>query len=508
MRILYLDIDSLRPDHLGCYGYHRPTSPVIDQISREGMVFRNFFTSDAPCMPSRTAFYSGRFGIQSGVVGHGGSASQPKSEGALRNFRDSFGQQGLTRRLQVQGFHTALISPFAHRHSAHWFYAGFNDIRDTGRGGMESAEEITPFVDDWLSRNGAKDSWFLHVNFWDPHTPYRVPLSYGDPFKEYPLPDWIDGKILAAHQKQSGMHTPLDLNYFGEGNPRFPRYPARLENEADLRRMFAGYDTGVRYVDDHIGLIVEKLRALGIYDETAIIISADHGENLGELGIYGDHATADVATCRIPFIVKWPGGARGNNDRFHYNLDFAPTLMELLGGERQPVWDGESFARVLLNGDRDCGRDEVVFGQCAHVCQRSVRWDRWLYMHTYHDGLRAFPREMVFDLEADPHEQHDLGSLRPDLCKEGAWRLSRWHNDQMQKMASSGSDVVDSLWSVIKEGGPFHARMTEPGNPGGREGMERYIRHLKATGRVEAASMVRERLERHYSPPHLHIDWT
>src|SRR5690554_6913528 len=77
MRILYIDIDSLRPDHLGCYGYHRDTSPTIDALAAEGVRFDHVYVSDAPCLPSRTALWSGRFGFHTGVVNHGGTAAQP-----------------------------------------------------------------------------------------------------------------------------------------------------------------------------------------------------------------------------------------------------------------------------------------------------------------------------------------------------------------------------------------------------------------------------------------------
>lgn len=74
MRVLFLDLDSTNPEHLGCYGYHRNTSPNIDKIAAEGVRFTNYYTSDAPCAPSRTALMSGQFGIRNGLVGHGGTA--------------------------------------------------------------------------------------------------------------------------------------------------------------------------------------------------------------------------------------------------------------------------------------------------------------------------------------------------------------------------------------------------------------------------------------------------
>jgi arylsulfatase A-like enzyme len=495
VRILYIDIDSLRPDHLGCYGYHRATSPAIDAVAAEGVVFEKCYTPDAPCLPSRTALYSGRFGIHTGVVGHGATAAQPKIQGPDRDFRDHFDQQGLAGQLQQLGLHTAMISPFGQRHAAWHFYAGFHEIHNTGKGGMESAEDVQPVVRKWLNDNAASPDWFLHVNYWDPHTPYRVPAERGNPFANEPLPAWLDSEeLIARHNAMAGPHTSLDIAMFSDDtDARFPRQPGKITDRQDMRQMIDGYDCGVRYVDDQIAEIVRKLKDAGVYEDTAIIISADHGENQGELGIYGEHGTADQATCHIPMIIKWPGGYRGGrNDKLHYNVDLAPTLMDLLGGTHQPLWDGQSFAPAILKNAPQ-GREELVLSQCAHVCQRSARWGPWLYLRTYHDGFHLFPEEMLFDLQTDPHEQNNLAAAHPAICREGAWRLARWHDAQMQKMALTSSDVVDPLWTVIREGGPFHARMLHPGQPGGVEGFERYLQRLEATGRGDAVAPLREK---------------
>lgn len=494
MRILYIDIDSCRPDHLGCYGYHRNTSPNIDAIAAEGMLFRECYTPDAPCLPSRTAMYSGRFGIQTGVVGHGGTAANPKIQGSNRDFRDYFDEQGLARQLQDLGFHTAMISPFGQRHAAHWFYAGFNEIHNTGKEGMESAEDVWPVTKKWFEDNAKDDSWFLHLNFWDPHTPYRAPREFGDPFKDDPLPAWLDDdEVIARHNKITGPHTSMEIGMYHDiEDEQFPRQPGCVTDRASMRRQIDGYDTGIRYVDDHVGRIVTMLKEADVFDDTVIIVSADHGENQGEFGIYGEHGTADVATCRIPLIIKWPGAATGENHKLQYNIDLAPTLMELLGGEAQPIWDGASFADAVKSGS-EVGRDEVVVSQCCHVCQRSVRWDNWLYVRTYHDGFRLFPQEMLFDIGSDPHEQNNLAESRPEVCREGSWRLARWHDAQMQKMTETCNDVIDPLWTVVREGGPFHARSIDPGHPGAG-GLERYIERLEKTGRADGASELRKRL--------------
>lgn len=495
MRILYIDIDSQRPDHLGCYGYHRNTSPAIDAIAKEAVIFKKAYTSDAPCLPSRSALYSGRFGIQTGVVGHGGTAAQPKVQGSGRGFRDYFDDQGLARQLQRLGLHTAMISPFGQRHAAWHFYAGFNEIHNTGQGGMESAEHVQPAVERWLTENATRENWYLHINYWDPHSPYRAPMGFGNRFENDLLPAWLDDlELIKRHNQMTGPHTSLDLWMYDGGeqsDERHPRQPGQITNLESMRAMIDGYNMGTSYVDDQIAKIVHMLKSTGIYEQTAIIISADHGENQGELGIYGEHGTADDATCHIPLIVKWPGGAQGcENTRFHYNIDLAPTLMELLGGELQQIWDGQSFAPAILKG-KDCGREELILSQCAHVCQRSVRWAEWLYIRTYHDGFHLFPQEMLFNLESDPHEQTNLAEKTPELCREGQWRLSRWHDAQMQRMAKISSDVVDPLWTVMREGGPFHARLTSPGAPGSPEAWKKYLCRLEKTGRKEGAVQLR-----------------
>ncbi len=211
MRILYIDIDSQRPDHLGCYGYHRNTSPNIDRIASQGVRFENYYVSDAPCLPSRSALWSGRFGIHNGVINHGGTASEPFVEGPSRSFASKLGQTSWMRCLRNLGIKTATVSPFGERHSAWHWYANFNEIFNTGKGGLERADEIAPIALKWLNDQGKADNWFLHVNFWDPHTPYRTPDAFGDPFKDTPLPAWLTEEIRQQHWAGVGPHSAREI---------------------------------------------------------------------------------------------------------------------------------------------------------------------------------------------------------------------------------------------------------------------------------------------------------
>ena len=354
MRILYIDLDSTRPDHLGCYGYHRDTSPNIDGVAADGVRFENFYATDVPCLPSRSALFTGRFGIHTGVVGHGGTAADPFVEGYGRAFRSALGQTSWMARLRRAGYHTVTVSPFGERHSAWHWYAGFSEVYNPGKGGNERAGEVSPIALDWLRRRGREDNWFLHVNFWDPHTPYRTPEAYGEPFADDPTPAWLTEEVRQEHWARPGAHSAQEMTHFvprPEVEERYPRQPIDASSMDQVRRMFDGYDTGVRYADEHLGRLLNELADIGVLEDTAIVISADHGECLGELNVYGDHHTADDIITRVPLIVRWPGvTSRGVNDGLHYNVDLAATVAELVEGEAADIWDGASFADDLHSG--------------------------------------------------------------------------------------------------------------------------------------------------------------
>lgn len=480
MRTLFIDIDTLRPDHMGCYGYDRNTTPNIDQISKEGVKFNNYYCSDAPCLPSRASLISGMFGIRNGAVGHGGTAADRRLSGVERDFGDYVDRGCLHNIFRKAGCHTASISTFPERHSSWWFNAGLNEAHNVGGCGSESGEKVLPVALDWLDHKGQEDNWYLHVHFWDPHTPYRAPESFGNPFENEPLTTWIDQEVFNKHLVHVGPHCINEINMYDDAtNPKYPRHLGKGENLEDMKKIFDGYDTGILYADYLVGQIFDKLKQLGIYDDVAIIITSDHGENIGELGLYSEHATADQPTCNIPFIMKWPGAVKGHEDSsFHYNLDLLPTLSDLLNVKKHSHWDGLSYSKTIMEGSEQ-GRESLVISQMAHVCQRSARFDDWLYIRTYHDGFHLFDDEMLFNLKEDKYEQNNLSKERQDLCAKGAKIILDWQDEQMKKSTSN----IDPLWTVMKEGGPFHTLNQ----------LDDYLIRLENTGRSEGAQKLREK---------------
>lgn len=473
MRVLYIDVDTLRPDHLGCYGYHRPTSPNIDRVASESDSVRleSCYASDTPCLPSRSALISGRFGIHTGVINHGGVTADLGPDGPRRGFHSAIGTTSWARRMQMIGMRTATISSFAQRHSAFHWLAGFTETYDVGKRGMELADEVEPLAVDWLDRHGREDDWFLHLHLWDPHTPYRTPKEYGDPFADHPIPEWLTEDVRQEHWALPGPHSAQEVMGYTANDPamsRFPRQPLQIRNMADVRAMFDGYDTGVRYADDHIGRILNHLADLGVLDDTAIMISGDHGETLGELGIYCDHQTADDLTARVPLILKWPGLPGRVDKGLHYQIDVSATILELLGTEVPENWDGVSFAPALRQA-RDEGREYLVLSQAAWTTQRSVRWGDYLCIRTYNDALHALPATLLFNVKDDPYEQTDLAEKHPELVDRSQRLLVDWHTEAMARSTTG----VDPLFVSLHEGGGLHSRVNEAD----------YYEWLRTTGR-------------------------
>jgi choline-sulfatase len=480
MRIIYFDLDATRPDHLGCYGYGRNTTPYIDSVAAEAMRFDSYYCSDAPCLPSRAALISGKFGIHTGIINHGGQAADPHHPGKDRFMFNQNIINNFFFLFRNAGLYTASVSTFSERHSAYWFNAGLNEVVNIGKIGSETAGEIADAAEKWLKENAESDNWFLHVHMWDVHAPYNAPESFGNPFENEPLCDnWIDDGILEQHRKHVGPHSANELSMFSDEAPAgLPRNLGQVRTLANVKQVIDGYDTDLKYMDSQIGRLLSFLKDRKLYDDLAVIVSADHGENLGELGIYSEHATADYCTTRIPLIIKWPGMRTGKDEGLHYNIDLTRTMADLLKTEPIPDGDGLSFAETLEDGT-ECGRDHLIVSQCAHVCQRAVRWDDYLYIHTYHDGYHLFPDEMLFNVKKDPHELYDLAQERQNLCDHAARLLLSWEHEMML----SGKYEGDPMWTVIREGGPFNASGMLP----------MYLKRLEETGRKEGADELRKR---------------
>jgi arylsulfatase A-like enzyme len=240
-----------------------------------------------------------------------------------------------------------------------------------------------------------------------------------------------------------------------------------------VKAIVDGYDIGIRYADDALGTLLAKLEDLGVLDDTAVLVSSDHGEGFGELGVYADHQAADEATCHIPAVLKWPGVGPAVHEGLQYHLDVAATILDLAGIGVPESWDGSA---ITING---AGRDHLVLSQGAWSCQRGVRWDDHLFLRTWHDGYHGhWSEEMLFDVASDPHETQDLHERDPARAHEGLEYLNRWTSQQLER-----SGEVDPFETILSEGGPMHTR----------HHLQEYLPRLRSTGRDQWADVLAAR---------------
>ena len=483
MKILYVDVDSLRPDHTGPYGYARRITPNLDRLAERSVRFDRYYCSDSPCLPSRTALVSGQFGITNGVIGHAGDDARFRMESGHRPMP---GRPNLAQALVGLGYRTASISSFAERHRAHHFNAGvLETLQTTPDIGDEPAEIVTDVAIDWIRRHRATDDWYLHLTYWDPHTDYLHPAEWTERAAAAgPAPEWPDAATIAEHQRVHGPRSASDLHY--AGGPRTSRVPHNMPDairtRADFEHLVNGYDGAIHYWDHHFGRLLDALAELGLDGEVAVVVSADHGESMGELGSYAEHGMASEPVNRIPLIVHWPGvtdeGQARHYDHLLYNIDYAPTVLDMLGVTELPEkWQGTSFAPLLRGAELE-RRDHLVLGHGAHTYQRSVRTATHMYTRTYHPGSFTVDWESLWDMQADPHQTENLAAKEPELLDRMRARLLDWWHTY----AATPGALPDPMQISMQQGPTLYSDPVE------------FEAYLRRTGRTEAADDLRERL--------------
>ncbi len=415
MKVVYLDVDSLRPDHLGCYGYGRPTAPHLDRLAAEGMRFERCYTSDSPCMPSRAALFSGVPGIQNGVVTHGPRGQVLHPHGPT-----------LPGALRAAGIRTGVVSTFG-RHPSPWFLVGWDEVHDpTGWGfqgvpGWVIAERAIGFVE----RHAAED-FFLHVHFWDVH-------------------GWLDapeGCVRAVVGKGERPALPTEVQIQGHQSTE-AWHCARLagvRSRADVDAMYDGYDAQIRYVDHQIGKIIQSLADLGILDETLVLVSADHGQEFGEHGVYFEHWSVYEGTAHVPLIARYPQWITPgrSDDGLLYQLDIAATVLEAFGVAVPKQWESRSLG-PRLRGEVVEGRACLVCGHGLYVAQRAVVQGPWKLVRTLHAGHWNLPPTELFAPLEDPWEQQNLAVEYPEVVCDLEGRLLEW------EYAHPSPDGVDPM---------------------------------------------------------------
>lgn len=386
-KIIFIAIDTLCADHLGCYGYsipETPTTPFIDSLAEQGALFQKHYATDVPTPPSFTALFYGIRGLKHGIMGFNNPASEFSSP-----------SPSLTEHLVQNGFRTGMISNLLY--PCPWLIKGFQDIYPPGlrfQGG--TAEEVTGESMHWLEDH-ARENFFLFVHFWDPHSSYR----------------------LRSRKKYKSMFSPdeytefaPDMRYFEENKFLKNLHRADRGQEHDSVRPeenLAAYDANIRYVDDNLRALFSHLEKLGIKDETLVVITSDHGEAFGEYGFW-NHYSCYRNISHLPLILMGSSINQRRISTYTQNIDLMPTILELAGIDTPEGLDGESLV-PLLQGEEQNFRRKVVVNSDATVIQRMYVEDEYALVHTLARPVWDHIKEYeLFNLSEDPYQFQDISS--------------------------------------------------------------------------------------------------
>ena len=320
MNVIFISMDTLRADRLGCLGYDRGLTPNLDRIVGEGSLFTNAFASDIPTQPSHTAIFTGRFGVTTNIVSHFHPAASLDADFSWLPtiFRDADYATGAVDHL------------FAMKD---WFLRGYTDYMPPPGRSRSPGSVIVDMGTQWLDEH-RKEAFFLFLHFWDPHIPYLPPQSYKN-----------------LYGGSSALHRDPLISEKLRSRPTYPLFAENLYNHLDiipsLDYISDLYDAEVAYLDYEIGRLFEYLERAGLLDQTMVVLFGDHGENMTEHDAWFDHAGLYDSVVHVPVIIWAPGLVPESEvTALISTIDVKPTVLDFLDMPAVDGLDGWTLSAV------------------------------------------------------------------------------------------------------------------------------------------------------------------
>ncbi|HEX8464915.1 MAG TPA: sulfatase-like hydrolase/transferase [Abditibacterium sp.] len=466
--ILWICTDQQRFDTLGCYGNSWVKTPHLDALAASGTQFERAYCQNPLCTPSRASLLTGRY---------------PRTTRARQNGQCIPGEERLvTRLLSDAGYacglsgklHLSACAPrvcpdmerriddgysefhWSHHPDGHWPKGDYNAwLRDLGL-----KYERTPFPGSkyvetsmapehhqttWCAQKAIDfieeeaDSghpWLFSVNIFDPHHPFDPPAEmlqpYLDKLDQIPLPNYVEGELEEKPKFQR-------IDHGGAYGGQKDLYPFNQMNDDDHRLIRAAYWAMCDLIDVQVGRLIETLERTGQRENTIVIFMSDHGEMLGDHGIYLKGPHFYEPAVRVPLLISWPGHIKAQKSSALVELvDLAPTLLDATGLPSDAGMQGRSLW-PLLTGEKpaDTHRDSVYcehYGTTHHRPDQESAYGTMIrtekYKLTRFHGQRGGE---LYDLKRDPNETYNLWcvgeyqaakmDLLQQLCDRMAWTV-------------------------------------------------------------------------------------
>lgn len=434
--ILFIQVDQLAAQFLRCYGDTVCHAPNLDRLAEDGTVFETAYCNFPLCAPSRASMATGK--LCSEIGAYDNAAELPATIPTYAHYLRAAGYQtALSGKMhfigpdQHHGFETRLtpdLYPADFSWVPNWGDEGVRDTNDprsvTIAGVCERSMQIdfdnlvtfhaVQHLYD-IARSNDSRPFFLQVSYTHPHEPYLCQKEFWDLYQDadIPLPD-----VPALPEEQHDAHSVRLLSDFGMLNVRF--------DDADILTARRAYYGSISYLDRMIGQLIEALDRIGQRDNTVIVFTSDHGEMLGERGMWFKKNFYEPS-LKVPLIIAGGAFAGGSAATPASLVDLLPTFMGVAEGSgwtsSVEKLDGEDLSTKLDAIDKDRAIYAEYLAEATTAPIFMVRQGRYKYIHSVDDP------PLLFDVESDPNERRNLAGTPEHAATEDRLRsfvLQRW----------------------------------------------------------------------------------
>lgn len=391
--IVLITIDTLRADHLSCYGYERKTSPNIDKIAEKGIIFKNVIAPSSWTAPSMVSLLTSVYPINHGVI-HGLGYKREKKIFKKEVFSDEL--TTLTEILKANGYTTFGIASHSRLSEKFGFARGFDYFMCFP---FIPAPPVNNTIYLWENEIKKSDKFFLWVHYFDPHSPHHA---------RYP---WIE------HYTSKALTEKLNLSKKKKGE-LFRLIPTFKKDHQTLSNFIALYDSEINFVDSYIGELIQKFE---LDKNTLIIITSDHGIGFLEHGYIAHGNTLYQEAIHIPLIIKLPDSSKKETVNKQVSLvDIMPSILQILNIDPLEQTLGKSFwkkKKLLIKDTSDYSFSELDTNRIL----KTIMTPEWKYIYNYQDKT-----EQLYNIKSDPLELNNLVDKKTKQRNQLKEQLFNW----------------------------------------------------------------------------------
>jgi len=409
LNVLLISIDTLRPDHMGVYGYPKLTTPSIDKWAKDALVFSNATTVVPMTHPSFTALMTGRSPFESRIVTNGDPGLSPNNKSlATRLYERGYTTSAFITSESVlsQGF-----EKIDYQYYKYYYYED-SDREKYGHIDEKTSDRLVQEAEKWMINNKNK-KFFTWVHLTDPHAPYYPAKELRCKFDtEYC--SQINGKSLKELEE-------LRAEFQSCQKSEIPKNRIKL--------METLYDGGIASADKRVGEIIKMLEKQGLSKNTMVILYGDHGEGFDHNYYFNHREVLYDSSIKIPLIIKDPRvSKKGIVKRKVQNIDFLPTLLDLLRiPEGKPNLTGKSFASEFYPVSIPMAEKRYSYFVNSKYTKFAISDGRYKYIYSLPNAcLFKGQIEELYDLKNDPEENINLHKKNAEIASKLKQKLDEY----------------------------------------------------------------------------------